>query len=456
MTQTLPGSLDQPQDTPVPLPKAKRKPKPLLALPIVLALGGIGYGIWQFLPRSANPNLRLSGRIEVYETNLGVKRSGRVESVAVREGAAVQQGQVLVTMDDTNDQVLQDQLRGATARVQSAQQEVEQAQSEIERVQNEIAQIDSQIQEAQLNVQQSEGDAQGRIEQARSQVAAAKAQLAQAQAQVTQADAEQKLAAVNRDRYAALVREGATNQQQFDQAQTALETAVATYQARVAAVEAARQQLSAAEGSLTQAETTGLNPDIRTAQVEALRQKQAQSQAQLRSAQAKLKAAQARVKDAQATQQQVQTQLTDSKQDLNVVSPLDGVVTARNVEPGAVVDNRSKLLTLIDPKTVYLRGFIPQGEIGQVRLGQTVNVYLDSAPDRPLNGKVIAIDPQASFTPENIYFQRDRVKQVVGVRISVENPAGCYNPATPYAGGDLPCAKQGMPADAEIVLHPNS
>ncbi len=452
MTQTLPGSVDSPPNVPAHSSKAKRPPKPLLLLPIALVLGGVGYGVWRYLSHSDGNKLRLSGRIEVYETDLGVKRAGRVESVAVREGAAVRKGQVLVTLDNSNDQLLQDQLRGAEARVLSAQQEAEQARSEIVRVQSSIAELNSQIQEGQLNVQQSQGDTQGRIFQSRSQGAAAKAQLAQAEAQATQKKAELKLATANRDRYAALIKEGAVNQQQFDQTQTALETAEATYQSQLAAVEAARQQLSAAEGSFTQTKSTGLNPTIRNAQLDALIQRREQSKAQLGVAQAQLRAAEARVKDAQAAKEQIITQIKDSKQDLNVVSPLDGIVTARSVEPGKVVDSQSKLLTLIDPKTVYLRGFLPQGEIGNVRVGQAVRVYLDSATNKPLNGKVIAIDSQASFTPENIYFQQDRVKQVVGVRISVENPQGCNNPTSPYADNGLPCAKQGMPADADIIL----
>jgi HlyD family secretion protein len=86
---------------------------------------------------------------------------------------------------------------------------------------------------------------------------------------------------------------------------------------------------------------------------------------------------------------------------------------------------------------VYLRGFIPEGDIGRVRVGQPAKVFLDSDPKRPLAAKVAEIDAQASFTPENIYFQRDRVRQVVGVKLAITTPAGY--------------AKPGMPADAELL-----
>ncbi|BBD60817.1 HlyD family secretion protein [Nostoc sp. HK-01] len=451
MTQTTPIPPESLTNVPVSKQQRRKKPIPLLVGGL-LVIGGISYAVWHSQPQGAVNILKVSGRIEGYETEIGVKRSGRIESIAMREGTAVKKGQELITMDDSDDQLLQDQLRGAEARIASAESDAQQAISDVERVEREIQEITSQINEAKLNVRQSQGDTQGRIEQAQSNVAAAKAQLLQAQAQVKQAAAEVNLAQINRDRYAKLVKEGAINQQQFDQAQTTLDTTIATLEARQAAVNAARQQLSAVEGALTQAKTTGFNPDIRNAQLTALFRKQQQSYAQLKSAQAKVKSAQAKVKDTQAAKQQILTQIADSKKDLNVLSPIDGVVTARSAEPGAVVNSQTKILTIVDPKTLYFRGFIPEGDIGKVRLGQTTKIILDSAPDKPLQGRVIAIDPQASFTPENIYFQKDRVRQVVGIRVEVTNPDGCFNPENPYAQSDVPCAKIGMPADAEIDL----
>ncbi|MBN3909920.1 MAG: HlyD family efflux transporter periplasmic adaptor subunit [Nostoc sp. NMS1] len=452
MSQTASTSPEGIINVPVPASKQKRKKLIFLLLGLLIIAGGIIYFLWHSQQQGAANVLKVSGRIEGYETEIGVKRSGRIVSIAVREGAAVKKGQELIKLDDSNDQLLQEQLRGAEARVASAQSDEQQAISDATQVESGIEQIDSQISEAKLNFHQSQGDTQGRVQQALSNVAAAKAQLLQAQAQTKQAQAEVKLAKMNRDRYAKLVTEGAIDQQQFDQAQTTFDTAVATLEARKAAVNAGQEQLRAVVGALTQAKTTSFNPGIRNAQIEGLNRKKDQSFAQLKSAQSKVKSAHAKVKDALASKQQILTQIEDSKKDLNVVSPLDGVVTARSAEIGTVVSSQTKILTVVDPKTVYLRGFIPEGDIGKVRLGQTTKIFLDSAPEKPLIGKVIAVDPQASFTPENIYFQKDRVRQVVGVRIQLENPSGCFHPENPYSGSDLPCAKIGMPADAEIMF----
>jgi HlyD family secretion protein len=221
-----------------------------------------------------------------------------------------------------------------------------------------------------------------------------------------------KLAQVNRDRFGKLVAQGAVTKQQFDQAQTSFETTLAAVKSRQAAVDSFRQLVNSTQGQLTQAQSTGLNPSIRNTQLAGLRTQLAQTQL-------KLAAAQADVANAKASQEEIKAKIAD----LNVKSPIEGVVISRTVEPGAVVTTGKTLLTVFNPNTVYLRAFIPQGDIGKVRVGQKAQVFLDSAPKQSLSAKIAAIDTQASFTPENIYFQQDRVKQVFGVKINIDNPA---------------------------------
>jgi HlyD family secretion protein len=96
------------------------------------------------------------------------------------------------------------------------------------------------------------------------------------------------------------------------------------------------------------------------------------------------------------------------------------------------------LVTLLDLGKVYLRGYVPEGDIGKVRVGQPARVFLDSAPDRALAAYVSRIDPEAAFTPENTYFRDERVKQVVGVKLQLREGAGY--------------AKPGMPADGQILV----
>lgn len=395
--------------------KPRRSPLPLILGALVLT--GIGYGFWTWINQPKAGELKVSGLIEGYETDVGAKTPGRIDEVTVREGDGVKKGQLLVRL---NDSEIQAQLQGAVARINAAKQQARQAQLQ-------LGVLNGQITQAQLTLQQSKGDAEGRVSQADAQVAAAQAQLAQAQATVTAAQSDVRLAQLNRNRFAQLLQEGATSQQQFDQAQANFESAQATLKARLATVVAARRQVNAAQGGLTQTQTATLNPQLRDAQLAVVREQLAQAQSQLAGAQAE-------VVNAEATKSQLQAQISY----LNILSPIGGVVTARSVEPGAVVTTGKTLLSLIDLDRVYLRGYVPEGSIGKVRVGQQARVYLDSDSTKPYAAYISAIDPKASFTPENIYFKDERVKQVFGVKIVIDQPKGYVKP--------------GMPADAEILV----
>jgi HlyD family secretion protein len=390
----------------------------LLLVLLILLFGAATYGAWRFfVMQSERGKLRVSGRIEGYETNVGAKIGGRVDFIAVREGDFVKAGQLIVRISDDD---IQAQLRGAKARLKKAMDSRDQAIEQIGVIKNALAQ-------SQLNKQQSVEDAKGRITQAEAQLAASKANLSQAEAQLSEAQADNKLAQLRKERYDTLAIQGAVMQDEADQADTTLQTTTATVSSRRAAVEAARKQYLASEGALTQAKTARYNPPIRSTEVFS-------SQHQLIQAQSQLRAAQEEIQNAKSSVDEIQANIAY----LNILSPIDAVVTARAVEPGAVVVAGQTVLSIINLDTVYLRAYVPEGEIGKVRVGQNALVYLDSAPKKGWPAKVIEIDPEASFTPENIYFRDDRVKQVFGMKIAIEDPQRFPKP--------------GMPADADILL----
>lgn len=421
-TSPKPATEPQPPETPqppTPKPTSRRWVWILVGL---VAIATIGTGLWYLWLRSQPNNLiQLSGRIEGYETDVSTKGAGRVEEVTVREGTTVTQGQVLVRLDD--DEV-QSELVAAKSQVEAAKQREAAARLQ-------ILVLESQVADARLNLQQAEGDTTGQVVEADALVATARAAVTQEQARVEEAIALQEQARVDRDRFVSLASLGAETQQRADLAQTVLNTAQAALHSRQAAVDVARHAIEIAEGKLTQAQTTTLNPDRQQTNISRL-------QAQVDQARVVLLGTQADVKTAEANQQLIQSRL----QNLTVYSPIDGVVTTRSIEPGTVVLPSRPLLRIVDLNQVYMRGFIPGGQIAQIRVGQATRVYLDNDPHHqsPLNATVIAIDAKASFTPENIYFQSDRVEQVFGVKLRLDQPGGF--------------AKPGMPADAEILLAP--
>jgi HlyD family secretion protein len=430
MTQSI-SVIDTPEKNDISLKNKKKKFNPRILLGFVV-LAALGYFGWrQFAPAPIPTVLRVSGRIEADETDIGAKTGGRVTQILVREGDEVKTGQVVAVIQD---QEVNQQLQAAIAQVNAARQDEAQA-----RLQVSVA--ESRILESQANLAQAKEDSQGRVSQAESTVAASRTQIAQAKAQVLQAQAEVrravsqlKLAKSDRDRYAELGAEGVISRQQLDQVQTAadtaqatLETARATLIAQIAAVKTAEEQLKAVQGSLVQTRSTSINATIRTNQLMAYQQQKEQAQTQLMAAKAKVQAA-------IANQQQLQKRL-DS---FTVKSPINGTVQDRPIEPGAVVTSGKTLLTVINPQAVYLRAYVPEGDIGKIYPGKSARVFLDSNPEKPLPATVSSIDPKASFTPENIYFQKDRVRQVFGVKLAIAQSQNF--------------AKPGMPADAEIDL----
>lgn len=152
--------------------------------------------------------------------------------------------------------------------------------------------------------------------------------------------------------------------------------------------------------------------------------------------QAKMMSFQARAAAAQA--QSAISQASSKISFFKLTSPIDGIVAVRSAEVGEIVGKGSVLLTIVDPKAAYMRAFIAEGDLAKVSIGQSADVYLGGNDVKPLKGKVVAIDTKPSFTPQNIYFKNDRLRQSFGMKIAIDN-----------ANGE---AKPGVRADAKINI----
>jgi len=396
------GGNAEPRDAPV--RGRARRPLVALALGLLLILGAVA--VWRFVLRSpALPPgvIGVSGRIEGDDSAVAAKTMGRIREITVREGDLVEAGRVIATLDDQQNR----------AREQQAEAAVRQAEARERLATHQIAVLKELLHQNELGVEQSRLDAQGRVSEAEGRLAAAEAQLAQAEASYAQARWE-------REAYARLSQSGAASEQEIKRAQSAEE-------AQQAVVAATRREVEAARGAVTTARANLANPAIRSSQVAAVQGQMLQAEADIAAAKADAERARAQLGEAQA-----------NRSDLNVIAPFTGTVTTRTAEPGEVVMAGTPIVTLVNLGEVYLRGFVPEGDIGKVRVGQPARVYLDSAPTKPIDAFVSRIDPEASFTPENTYFREDRIKQVVGVKLQLRGAVGF--------------AKPGMPADGEILV----
>jgi HlyD family secretion protein len=261
------------------------------------------------------------------------------------------------------------------AREDQAKAVVNEADTKLHSAEQQIAILNEQLHQTEIQYAQAKDDAAGRVRQA-------EADLATAEAELAQQEASYKLALFDKDAYMRLAKTGAVSERQGKQAETTADSQAAVVAASRRRVEAARAQM-------------------------------AQARAQLQEAAA-------------------------NRQDLTVRAPFDATVVTRSAEPGEVVTAGTAIVTVLDLSKVYLRGFVPEGQIGKVKLGQPARAYLDSNPNQPVDAYVSRVDPQATFTPENTYFRDDRVKQVVGVKLQLKGAIGY--------------AKPGMPADGEILV----
>jgi HlyD family secretion protein len=389
-------------------PPPRRKMAPII-IGAVLVLGA-AFLIWKVFfatPKIPASIVALSGRIEGDDSAIAPKTSGKILEITVREGDTVAAGQVIARLDDAQVRAREDQARATLADAE--------AKSLVARAQ--ISVLEDQLRQNQAQTEQSKTDAAGRVRQAQADLTAAEAELAQQQAAL-------KLAQFNSDAYTRLAKTGAVSEQQGVQyeSQTAQQAA---------AVAAAQRKVESQRGALTTAQANLDNPRIRDAQFAGTQQQIIQQRAQIAAAAAEIQQAQGQLAEAQA-----------NRNDLTVVAPFSGTVITRAAEPGEVVQAGTAIVTLLNLGQVYLRGFITEGDIGKVKVGQVAHIFLDSNPNQPLDAYVQRIDPQATFTPENTYFRDDRVKQVVGAKLLLTQGIGY--------------AKPGMPADGEILVSGNS
>jgi len=120
-----------------------------------------------------------------------------------------------------------------------------------------------------------------------------------------------------------------------------------------------------------------------------------------------------------------------------VVSPLDGTVLTRALEPGEVAAPGRTALRLADLSHLELRVYLEAGDLERVRLGQELAVRVDALAGTPLAGQVTWIAAEAEFTPKNAQTRNARAQLVYAVKLRVANADGRLHVGMP-AEVDLP------------------
>ena len=130
-----------------------------------------------------------------------------------------------------------------------------------------------------------------------------------------------------------------------------------------------------------------------------------------------LEAARMRIVQMHAQLAEIDAELAE----LNVVAPNDCVLEILNVKVGDVLAPNQELATLILPQHLWVRVYVPETWLGFIKVGDAVSVRVDSFPKEDFAGTVEQINRQAEFTPRNVQTVEDRIRQVFGVKIRLQN-----------------------------------
>ncbi len=394
---------------------------------VVFAIGLAGCGGAQ-----TDGPIVVSGFIEGEEVVVASEVTGRVAEMLVERGDEVQRGDVLVRLDDA---LLQSQRLEAEAGLAAARANLSSVLAgarpeEIIAARAALAQAEAQRDgaiQAVINARETISNPlslEAEIDAARTKVRLAEQNVEMAEANLAETE-------LRRNVYA---ERGGDEKRTWDLQLQAAQAALAQAEAELAgsqdhlnALCAMRDNPLTLEAQLHRAEM-----EARLAEAEV-----AIAQATLDELEAGPTREQIAVAEAQVRQAEAAVRLVDAQiAQLTLTAPMEGVVTSRSAQAGETATMGSPLLTIANLDEVTLVIYIPENRIGQVRVGQEVEVRVDSFPERVFIGHVASIAGEAEFTPRNVQTQEERVNLVFAVRVRIPNPD--------YA------LKPGMPADATI------
>ncbi|PKO23716.1 MAG: hypothetical protein CVU38_02480 [Chloroflexi bacterium HGW-Chloroflexi-1] len=439
--------------------KHKRPPVPVIIVLALAVLAAAYCGIRALLDKGDGA-LSASGAIEAITVTLSPELGGKVAEVYVDEGGVIKAGDQLFRLDDTLLQaqraVAAASLDLATAAAKTAAAALATARANYELTLDAARAESATTRTSDWRAANPAGytlpggyfgradriaAAQAEVDTARSARAAAQASLHTRLVDAVNADfvaaetrlvnaraasivAQDVLTRTNLSTNAALC---AAAQTAYDAADTELAAAQTAYDdlknsAAAQATLTARAGLAVAEERYQSAQDellllqTGVDsPRVAAAQA-------VLNQAVVAAEQARLAIAQS-----EASLALIDTQIAK----LTGIAPADGVILTRAIQPGEVVAPGGTALTLgrLDDLTITV--YVPEDRYGEISLGQSATVSVDSFPGETFTATVVYIADKAEFTPRNVQTVEGRASTVFAIRLQVQDPDGTLKPGMP-------------------------
>jgi len=343
--------------------------KRLVLFLIAAALVAIGaYSMGWFHRDSA---LQGSGTVEARNIRVGSKVGGRIDQVLVQEGDSVKAGQILITFDDK-------ELEASLAQSRAAAEKAERGfrTEEIAEARAAAAQAKAEYDQRKNGYRQEDIDA--------------------AQAELDRATADEIRTHLDFQRYDVLAQKDLVSKQQRD-------TAEANWKMALAQKENTQHRLDELKRGYRPEEVAAAEARYHQTQATLEKFERGNRREDVAAAKAALAYDEARYRERQ------------------VLAPVAASVEVLDVRPGDLIPPNTPVATLLERDQIYVRIYIPETVIGRVHLGQKAEIRVDSFPNQIFQGVVEQINQQAEFLPRNVQTREERVHQVFGVKVRIDD-----------------------------------
>ena len=339
---------------------------------ILVVLAGVAavaaYSIGWFHHDNA---LQGSGTIEARNIRVGSEVGGRIDQILVREGDSVEAGQTLITFDDKELKASLEQSRAAAEKSEHGYRK-----EDIEEARAAAAQAKAEYD------QRTNGYRQEDIDSAR--------------ADLDRATADETRTHLDFERYDSLAAKEEVSKQQRD-------TAEANWKMALAQRQSAQQRLDQLHRGYRAEEIAAAEARYHQTQATLEKFERGNRREDVEAARAALAYDEARFRERQ------------------VLAPAASTVEVLDVRPGDLIAPNTPVATLLERDQIYVRIYIPETEIGRVRLGQKAEIRVDSFPNQVFQGVVEQINQKAEFLPRNVQTREERVHQVFGVKVRIDD-----------------------------------
>jgi membrane fusion protein, multidrug efflux system len=367
-------------------------------LAVLLALG-IRYLVWSAHHEETN-DAYLAGHVHPISARI----TDTVRQVLIDDNQRVVEGQTLVILDPNDYQVRLDRVQAA---LDAASRQADTAE----------ASVSSTSESARAQTTQAKGsigEAKATIQSSKAAVTAAEAGVPRAEAQLNEANATLQRDETDLHRYEDLYVKQQVSKQTLDHQRASYQVAVAARAAALEQVHQAQAQLISAQQSVARAESLLMNSEGGLQSAHATRLETRVREGQYATAQAAVAQAAAELRDAK-----LQLSYTIIK------APISGRIGKKSVEAGQRVQIGQPLMAIVEDHPWVVANF-KETQLGKMRVGQRVEVEIDTFPKHKFYGRVHSLAPGsgnefALLPPDNATGNFTKIVQRIPVKIVLDD-----------------------------------